>query len=310
MKVEIQPDVHETAARLGADVPYALRALVGQLVDDPDRGRPSGLPGILDVAVDGSMFDDCPDLSVGYIREPDRIEIRFLRAAVGATTGPPQEQREEERPRPADPVADALTVREVADAWGRVTAWLRRHAPDSYAALRPGASAAALAALEDTLAVPIPLALRTLWTLTAGDDGAGGRGCLPGNAALMDLDAVAACHRRKSDAQAHQDARAEDERVTIWEPTRIPVVSLGPADTTSGLYLDTTTGFLGHWSRYREVPGEEELDTLVTYLEEMADMLESPALAGRDQPGLIGGTLVWLSSIDPARETGWRPATG
>ncbi|MFJ8062735.1 hypothetical protein [Streptomyces sp. NPDC096142] len=41
-----------------------------------------------------------------------------------------------------------------------------------------------------------------------------------------------------------------------------------------------------------------------------ADILETPvpALAVRDKPGLIGETLVWLSSIDPVPETRWRPA--
>lgn len=39
-------------------------------------------------------------------------------------------------------------------------------------------------------------------------------------------------------------------------------------------------------------------------------MLETPALATRGQPGLIGGTLIWLSGVDPAREDPWRPLTG
>jgi len=315
VKVEIQPDVRDTAARLGADVPYALKALAGQLVDDPDMGRPSGLPGILTVTVDGTMFDDCPDLAVGYIREADRIEIRFLKTVspAGSATDAPAPEREQSRSVPADPAAAAVTVREIADAWGRITTWLQRNAPDSYAGLRPGATPAAIAALEDTLGIPIPVELRTLWMLTAGDMGADGWGCLPGNRALMDFDAVAACHRMKSDAQVDQDVlnadRPEDERITVWEATRIPVVTLRPADSTSGLYLDVATGLLGPWFRNNEAAGEE-LDTLVTYLEETADMLEAPALAGRDKPGLIGGTLVWLSSIDPARERRWQPFTG
>ncbi|MPY47604.1 hypothetical protein [Streptomyces acidicola] len=39
-------------------------------------------------------------------------------------------------------------------------------------------------------------------------------------------------------------------------------------------------------------------------------VLDAPALATRDKPGLIGGTLVWLSGIDPAREDRWQPLTG
>ena len=319
VNVEIQPDVRDISAQLGAGVPYALKVLVGQLADNPDMGGPSGLPGILTVTVDGDMFEDCPDLSVGYIREPDRIEIRFLRAALStepSTDAQEQEQEQEQggdQEQRADPAAAAVTVREVADAWRRIIGWLKRNAPDSYAALRVGASPAAIAALEVDLGIRIPVELHVLWLLTSGDDGGNGWGCLPGNRALMTLDAVAAAYRLKMDAQAHEDTfnigRPEDERITVWKATWIPVAALGPADSTSGLYLDAESGYLGRWSRYNQGPGEV-LDTLVTYLEEAADMLETPALATGDKPGLIGGALVWLSSIDPAQADLWQPWTG
>jgi hypothetical protein len=268
VKVEIQPDVRDNAARLGADVPYALKALAGQLADDPDMGRPSGLPGMLTVTVDGDMFDDCPHLSVGYLREPDRIEIRFLRAIPATedrTDAPDQDkQHGPDADPPGDAVAAAITVREVADAWRRITNWLKHHAPVSYAALRPGANPASIAALEDDLGIRIPVELHVLWLLTAGDEGGDGWGCLPGNRALMTLDTVAANYRLKMDAQAHEDTfntdRSEEERITVWKASRIPVVALGPADSTSGLYLDAESGYLGTWSRYNESPGEV-LDT-------------------------------------------------
>jgi cell wall assembly regulator SMI1 len=323
--VELPPFVRETASHFGAGVPYALKVLAGQLADDPDMGRPSNLPGILTVTVDGDLFEDCPALAVGYIREPDRIEIRyvnlisFTEIAGSAGSAEPAgsvadaQDREQQDEESADPVTDAVTVREVADAWQRITGWLQRNAPDSYAALRAGAGSTAIAALEGDLGIRIPVELHVLWLLTAGDDGVNGRGCLPGNWALMTPDAVANAYRLKMDSQAHQDTfntdRPEDERITVWRTTWIPVVALGPADRTSGLYLDAATGYLGRWSRYNEAP-DDELDTLVTYLEEAADMLEAPALATRDKPGLIGGALVWLSSIDPAQEDRWQPWTG
>ncbi|MFG2470696.1 hypothetical protein ACGFXB_35290 [Streptomyces canus] len=100
---------------------------------------------------------------------------------------------------------------------------------------------------------------------------------------MMTLEAASAHYRMKMAAQAQEDStnsgRSEEERVTVWKATWIPVIALGPADDTSGLCLDAATGFLGRWSRYDEAPGEE-----------------------RDAPGLIGGTSVWLSSSDPARE--------
>ncbi|MEV0552331.1 hypothetical protein AB0I27_02650 [Streptomyces sp. NPDC050597] len=314
--VEIPPYVRDTAVQLGAGVPYALKVLVGQLADDPDMGRPSNLPGILTVTVDGDLFEDCPALAIGYIREPGRIEIRYLNPISFAEPTEPAadaQDQEQARDQPADPATDAVTVRQVADAWQRITGWLRYNAPDSYAALSAGASPTAIAALEGDLGIRIPVELHVLWLLTAGDDGVNGGGCLPGNWALMALDAVAATYRLKMDSQAHQDTfntdRPEEERITVWKATWIPVVALGPADGTSGLYLDTATGYLGRWSRYNEAPGEE-LDTLVTYLEEAADMLEAPALATRDKPGLFGGVLVWGSNIDHAREDRWQPWTG
>lgn len=312
MNVEIPAEVRDIATQLGAGVPYALKVLAGQLVGDPDMGRPSGLPGILTVTVDGNVFEDCPDLSVGYIREPDRIEIRFLRAAPSAEPST-DAQDEDQEGQPADPVVAAITVREVADAWQRITGSLKHKAPDSYAALRAGAGPADIATLEEDLGIRIPVELHALWLLTAGDDGVNGRGCLPGNEALMPLDAVAAFARQKTDSQDHEDTlnirRPEYDRITVWKPTWIPVVSHAAADRTSGLYLDAATGYLGRWSRYNEAPGEE-LDTLVTYLEEAADMLEAPGLGTRDKPGLIGGALVWLSSVDLEPEDRWRPLTG
>ncbi|WP_037640179.1 hypothetical protein [Streptomyces bicolor] len=328
MNVEVPQEIRDTAARLGSGAPYALSVIAGQLAHDPDMGRPSELPGILTVRVDGDLFEDCPDLAIGYIREPDWIQIRYLnraRSAEPATDaqdredgpGPDQDQdqdqdQEQGPGQPADPATDAITVREIADAWYRITAWLRRNAPDSHAALRAGAGAAAMAALEAELGTPIPLELRVLWSLTAGDDGVDGGGCLPGNNALMRLDDVAAVHRLQMGFQAHEDTlnarRPEDERITAWKATWIPVVALGPADSVSGLYLDAETGYLGRWSRFNDDPADE-LDTLVTYLEEAADMLEAPALATRDRPGLVDGALVWLSRVDPAREGRWQPFT-
>ncbi|MEV6161473.1 hypothetical protein AB0L71_06030 [Streptomyces sp. NPDC052052] len=312
MNIEIRPVLRDTAARLGVGVPFALKVLAGRLAEDPDMGRPSGLPGILTATIDGDLFEDCPALSVGYIREPDRIEIRYVAPIASSKPAAPvqDEDRSQEQGRPVDPATEAVTVREVADAWHRITRWLQHNAPDSYAALHAGAAPAEIAALEGEFGVRIPMGLRVLWLLTAGDEGVKGRGCLPGNRALMTLDAAAATYRLGMRSQAHEDSlnanRPEHERITLWKPTWIPVVALRPADTTSGLYLDSETGYLGRWSRFNEPP-DDELDTLVTYLEEVADMLDAPALATRDRPGLIGGTLVWLSGIDPAREDLWQP---
>ncbi|ROQ65256.1 cell wall assembly regulator SMI1 [Streptomyces sp. CEV 2-1] len=320
MNVEISPHIRDTAVQFGVGVPYALRVLASQLSDDPDMGQPSGLPGVLTVLVDGDLFEDCPALAVGYVREPDRIEIRYVKPSLsaGLAADTAQDRAQE---LPAGPGTgtgtgtgtEAVAGREVVDAWQRITDWLQRNAADSYAALRDGVNATAITALELSLGVQVPAGLRVLWSLSAGDDGVQGAGCLPGNQALMTLDAVADFHRQQMESQAHEDTlntrRAEYDRITVWKTAWIPVVSYGPGDRTSGLYLDATSGYLGRWSRYNEGAGDE-LDTLVTYLEDVADMLEAPALATRDKPGLVGRALVWGSRIDPTQQDRWQPLTG
>lgn len=317
MNVELPPFVRETAAQFGAGAPYALKVLAGRLADDPGLGRPSSLPGILTVMIEGDLYDDCPDLAVGYVREPDRIQIRYVNLAPSAEPVAPAEDEDpgQEQVQPVDPMTEAVTVRQIADAWLRIIRRLRHDAPDSYAALRTGVELTAITALESDLGVRIPTELRTLWLLCGGDEGAAswGSGCLPGNEALMALDAVADVYRLKSETQAGLDTdnagRSEEERTTVWKATWIPVVSHGASDTTSGLYLDSATGYLGRWSLYNDAWGEE-LDTLVTYLEEAADMLEAPALATRDKPGLVGGVLVWRRGSGHTTEDRWRPLTG
>ncbi|HEY9329713.1 MAG TPA: hypothetical protein VIS09_15980 [Streptomyces sp.] len=308
MDVEISARIRDAAAQLGAGVPYALKVLAGQLSGDPDLGQASDQPGLLTVLVDGDLFEDCPSLTVGYVREPARIEIRYVKPsrAAGAV-------KDKVREPPVDPVPETVMEREVVDAWQRITRWLQNNAVGSYAALRAGAGGLAITGLEHDLGVHVPAGLRVLWSLSAGDDGVNGAGCLPGNRALMTLDAVADFYRQRVRSQAHEDTlnarHTGYDWITVWKPSWIPFVSYGSADRTSGLYLDTGTGYLGRWSRYNE-GAAEELDTLVTYLEDVADMLEFPSLATRDRPGLVGEALVWGSRIDPIHEGRWQPLAG
>ncbi|MET8509085.1 hypothetical protein ABZV60_31300, partial [Streptomyces sp. NPDC004787] len=156
-----------------------------------------------------------------------------------------------------------------------------------------GATPAETDAVERALdGVRIPAALRALWALTSGDDGAvaapGSRpvGCLPGNRALIPLDAV--------DAVAAEQRRRSG--TAGWRPGWIPVISRGPADHGSGLFLDAETGRLGRWNGQDTRLDDDLPDTLGTYLEGIADTLEHPALATGDRPGPVEcGTLVWAS---------------
>ncbi|MGW3121610.1 SMI1/KNR4 family protein [Streptomyces sp. NPDC001107] len=173
----------------------------------------------------------------------------------------------------------------------RIETWLRIHAPASYEALRPGASGQELAALEDALGTRLPAELQALWCLHAGVHDARGAGFLFRNWALTDLAAVATYHVGRM-------SLGDDD---VWQGPWIPFCSSGVHDRAFVLYLDARTGVVGYTSRYGE--HREEFASLSVHLEEMADALEAPALAGKQKPGLADGALVWGPVSDvPGRQ--------
>ncbi|MEW2068155.1 hypothetical protein [Streptomyces sp. NPDC007346] len=312
MNVGILSRIRDSAARLGAGVPYALKVLAGRLADDPDPGQGSSLPGVLTVTVDGDLFEDCPTLSIGHIRESDRMEIRYVNPVPSAQPAAPDHSEDQGRQQHR-PVAEAGSVRKVAGAWRRITCWLRHNAPSRYDALRTGASPAALSCLEDSLGIRISVELSVLWLLAAGDDGGDGWGCLPGDRGLMNLDAVAAAYRLKREDQVSQDLlnvdRAGDGSVIGWGPRGFrcslwarPAARRGsvwtPQPAAWGSGPGTTTPparSATPWSSIGKRPSTCSIPQ---------------PWATQDKPGLAGGALVWLSSVGPVQEDRWRPWTG
>lgn len=304
---------HEDAEvrALAAADPTLDRPPVRQLGDPDARVRRAAAANpVLPVSLVSTLLEDpaAPELAEGAAANPG-LTAEALHALLDRCGLPGS-------PAAHHPLAeDAIAAREITEAWRRITDWLALHAPDSLAALRPGASPAEIDAVERELGGPrVPAALRALWTLTSGDDGAaadtdtdtdtgtdtgtGTRtrtrtrtrvGCLPGNRALIPLDSVAAAYRSLSGTAG-------------WRPGRLPVISRGPADRSSGLFLDTETGHLGHWTRHGAEADEDTPDSLGSYLEETADTLEHPALATGDRPGTSGGTVVWESGAVSAAE--------
>ncbi|MFJ7626738.1 SMI1/KNR4 family protein [Streptomyces sp. NPDC097595] len=176
----------------------------------------------------------------------------------------------------------------VARAWAQILEWLAEYTPQSYAALRPGASDDDIAALEAALGAEVPEELKAVWQLSAGEDGVNGSGLMLGDWALMPLDAVAEVHRR----QMEIEKELGDEGPAFWEPAWIPFCSYGPDDTVYGLYLDGRTGAVHRWTRYGD--RDREYESLPAYLDLMAISLEAPlTAAGPEKPGMLNGALVW-----------------
>ncbi|WP_432055537.1 hypothetical protein [Streptomyces sp. bgisy022] len=155
--------------------------------------------------------------------------------------------------------------------------------------------------------MPISEALTMLWRTIGGNSL---RGVFLGNYDLIPLDRVADFYRNRMADQEGEEISAAEERLPLWKPEWIPVFSNHRTSQAFVLYLDATSGLLYKWSRYGENnygTDTEELDSLSTYLEEVADSLEYPAMATRDKPGLIDGALVWQSGIEPGQKDQWEP---
>jgi hypothetical protein len=212
-------------------------------------------------------------------------------------------------------VTAEIAARQVRDAWRRIEAWLGEHAPVSHAALGPGAGTEEIAAVEAALGFAAPVELRTLWGLVSGGNVDGG-GFWLGNRSLLRLGDVVAVYRRMMEFQRQKERTyptpgvpGEDD-IVVWQRPWIPVFSFGEHDTVLGTYLDSGSGLMWHWSKYAyNLPdGTEPQHSVVTCLEEIADSLETPALATEGTPGLLDGRLVWLDeSLTEDERRRWRP---
>ncbi|MFC8078219.1 SMI1/KNR4 family protein [Streptomyces sp. NPDC057307] len=195
----------------------------------------------------------------------------------------------------------AVEARQVTDAWQRVETWLDRHAPGTLAALRPGAIHPEIAGLRKRIGVRIPPGLRALWNEHAGVHDVPWASFMLGELAPMDFEAVASVYGTMTDLQR----RDGGEEYLFWRPAWIPVFSRGARDHTSGLFLDAETGRLCHWDRYGD--RSPRYESLTTYLEEMADRLETPSLMAGEKPGLLDLRALAWGPPEPDRAALWAP---
>lgn len=206
--------------------------------------------------------------------------------------------------------AQVIEQRQVVDAWQRIESWLHQHAPATLAKLRPGASEAEIAALQQTLGVRLPEGLKALWRQHSGCHPGPLASFILGQGALMDFDAVLSVYQQKMLLQRREDElnrqRGGGDKFTMWRAAWIPFCSFG-VDCLSGLCLDVESGRLWYWSEYAE--RTVGFESLTAYLEEMADVLEVPSLATGDKPGLVNGVLVWGPPRNAAERASWEPIT-
>ncbi|MCT2588799.1 SMI1/KNR4 family protein [Streptomyces sp. N2-109] len=185
----------------------------------------------------------------------------------------------------------------VTHQWERITSWLKRHAPATYARLRPPVTPEALEWYEQRIGTPVHADLKALWGVNEGAYLFTFPDFLDGYAPLS-IDGSVRCHP------------LENGEERGWERSWIPFVCNDPTDPYSGMFHDTKTGFVGHWAE-AEMPTVSMGTTLADYLKSEADALHKAPdqSTGGDVPGISDGSLVW---DDPARRLyeeldDWRP---
>ncbi|WP_426567538.1 hypothetical protein [Streptomyces canus] len=223
-------------------------------------------------------------------------------AALAATTtvaacGDRQHQRR--TPRSGRP-AEGQTVdsrSRVVRHWGRITSWLSRHAPATYARLRPPVSPEALAWYERRIGAPVHDDLKAWWEMNEGTYLFAFPAFLDGHAPLS-IDGSFFCHP------------LEDAEERGWQRSWVPFACNDPNDPYSGMFHDAQTGFVGHWAE-AELPAVSHGTTLADYLEKQeAALYETSARRpGQDVPGLWNGLLVWDDPDHPLHDDldGWQP---
>lgn len=197
----------------------------------------------------------------------------------------------------------AVEARQVADAWQRIEAWLGRYAPGTLAVLRRGALPSEVAEVRDRIGVRIRPGLLALWKEHAGMYPVPWPPFMLGDWVLMDFEALVQVYEMMMGLQRSDG----DEEHPFWRPAWIPFCSAGVNDHASGLYLDAETGRICSWDRYGD--RSPRYESLTTYLEEMADRLETPDLVDGEKPGLLNlRALAW--EAPPGWEGLWEPVTG
>ncbi|MFC8420287.1 SMI1/KNR4 family protein [Streptomyces sp. NPDC057236] len=225
------------------------------------------------------------------------VVLTALTTATTAACGG-RRQRSDAPARHASSEGPGADPREdVAHQWGRLTSWLRRHAPATHARLRPPVTPEALAWYEKRIGTPLHDDLKTLWGTNEGTYLFGFPGFLDGDAPLS-IDGSFLCHP------------LERARERGWERTWVPFACNDPTDPYSGLFHDAETGRVGYWTE-AEPPQVWKDTTLAGCLSEQADALyeAAPRPHGGDVPGVWNGLLV---RDDPGHRLyhdldGWRP---
>ncbi|MFF4249002.1 histone-like nucleoid-structuring protein Lsr2 [Streptomyces sp. NPDC001822] len=179
----------------------------------------------------------------------------------------------------------------VREAWGRVTAWLERNDPETFAMLgRPG-NQVTIREAELCMGLDLPQDMRE-WLLT-NDLDAGRQpdrhaslvalGCeidIPGGHLLLGLIDIQRVYLSRVGLEEMEPS--PDSDYPLWRREWVPIAA--ERDGLYGTFLDTRSGTIGSWD---EAHGPEEgtYTSLFAFFQETADRLEGVSTGDGRGPG-------------------------
>jgi cell wall assembly regulator SMI1 len=179
----------------------------------------------------------------------------------------------------------------VREAWGRVTSWLERNDPETFAALGGPGNRAAIGEAELHMDLKLP---PEMWQwLLANDIDAGrqpdGHACLvalgcdmplPGGNLLLGLTDIQRVYLSQMGLEEMQPSADSDH--PFWRREWVPIAA--ERDGLYGTFLDTLNGTVGRWA---EAQGPEEgvYASLFAFFQETADRMEGVSSGDWRGPG-------------------------
>ncbi len=184
---------------------------------------------------------------------------------------------------------------DVREAWGRVTAWLERNDPETFAALGGPGSQAAIREAELRMGRDLPGEMRQ-WLLANDIDAdrqPDGQSCLvalgceidlPGGHLLLGLTDIQRVYLSRMGLEEMQPSADPDH--PFWRREWVPIAA--ERDGLYGTFLDTLNGTIGTWD---EAYGPEEgaYASLFAFFQETADRLEGVSSGDWRGPGKSAG---------------------
>ncbi|MFJ2173847.1 histone-like nucleoid-structuring protein Lsr2 [Streptomyces sp. NPDC087851] len=182
---------------------------------------------------------------------------------------------------------------EVQQAWGRVTAWLERHAPGVFAELGGPGSPAAVAEAESRMGLELPREMRQ-WLLVNDIDAGrqparsslvalGCQGAIPSGGLLLGLTDIERVYLHKMTMEEME--RSEDADCPSWRREWVPIAA--EADGFYGKFLNTRTGSVGSWAEGSS-PEDGAYPSLSAFFQDVADRLEGVSPRSTDQTAKHG----------------------